>query len=276
MKKIKALLFLVCLCAFCLINVCVFAGEKKAEEEIIPVWVNLGSEVLPSDHNPNGMEVLYSFDIASSKIHSSNKDFGFWVARQTKAKNEVDLTYTRISKDQTSYCETQKLVFFLDGTFKDAKILDKNIKYPLTEDVVFRNVPEMMKNKNSIGNYSVMPMPEFPVNANKLIIKHGKPGFENWLCFLDDRSTGLDSKDSKKLTLITYAYNVADRIYYKGVTYCERTGPTTYIKKGGSSHVYTFEDKLLYENMSKPGCCITDKAADSTVSFYYMFYRTNK
>ena len=250
MSRLKILVvlaaFVIALCA----NTFTFAyygREEKGKEQqnvIEPVWIHLSDQKESSNHNPDGTTVVYGMDVASSKTHSSNKDFGFWLVKMTKAKNEIELTYVRIAKDKTRYREVQKQVYYFDGTLKDAKIL--------------------------------VVVPKLPEGFNKMKIYSGRSGFENWICLLDDRSTGLDPKDAKKLSMITYAYNIADRIYLKGITHVERTGPTSYTITGGNAYLYTFENKLLDERNGKRSCFIADKEANSAIDHIFEFYKERR
>lgn len=292
MGKLKILTVLATfVMAFCT-NAFVFAyygreEDNKVQQTLIkPVWIHLSDQVEPSNHNPAGTKVVYGMDVASSKTHSSGKkDFGFWLAKITKAKNEIELTYVRMAKDKTRYREVQKQIYYLDGTLKDVKFLqsankDRDWK-DLDDGTAFYYAPEITKeiakqvDENRIPE-STMEVPKLPDGFNKIQLHNGRPGFENWICLLDDRSTGIDSKDARKLTMVTYAYNVADRVYLKGVTHVERTGPTSYTITDGNSYLYTFENKLLHERNGKRSYFISDQAADSIVDYKFMFYKERK
>ena len=291
MSRLKILVvlaaFVIALCA----NTFTFAyygREEKGKEQqnvIEPVWIHLSDQKESSNHNPDGTTVVYGMDVASSKTHSSNKDFGFWLVKMTKAKNEIELTYVRIAKDKTRYREVQKQVYYFDGTLKDAKILESQNKNndwkPLDDKMAFYFAPEVTKKiangvDENIKPKSTMVVPKLPEGFNKMKIYSGRSGFENWICLLDDRSTGLDPKDAKKLSMITYAYNIADRIYLKGITHVERTGPTSYTITGGNAYLYTFENKLLDERNGKRSCFIADKEANSAIDHIFEFYKERR
>ena len=273
MKKIKAtVLFIFCLMMLCVSNA-VFAagsGDKIVDATINPVWIHLRDQKVPSNHNPNGTLVSYGMDKASAKIHSSNKDFGFWLAKITKAKNEIELTYIRIAKNKSYYKEVTRQVYYLDGTFKSAENMSGSPK-PLSSAEAFYNAPEVFKDETvTVSNMNV---PQLPEGFNRLELKTARHGYENWNCFVDDRSTGRDSKESKILTLVTYAFNPADRVYVKGVTYCERTDSNSYAITGGDSYLYTYEDKLLSERSGKKSYFISDQEADSIVRYKYEMHK---
>lgn len=278
MIKHKTLALLMCLLvALCMNSIC-FAAGKKAEDEIKPVWIHLQDQVLPSGHNPNGTKVVYGMDVASIKIHKSKAnrgDFGFWLAKIIKAQNEIVLTYVQIAKDKSYYKEKERKVFYLDGTLKSAEMLNISIRKPMNGKEPFYYAPEIHKEKGK-ANVSDMDMPELPDGFNKMLLKSGKPGFEDWLCFLDNRATGVDENDSKKLTMVTYAYNTNNRVYYKGKVYCERTGPTSYEQIGGNSELYTFEGKLLSKRETRQAYFVSAQVAEHAIRDKYMFYREEK
>ena len=277
MLKIRTLILAMCFLVMVGMNTVAFADDKTSDEIIDPVWIHLEDETEPSNHNPNGTLVVYGMDAASAKEHSSNKDTGFWLAKITKAKNEIELTYIRIAKDKRYYKAVQRMVFYLDGTFKSAENFKGAVEQPMSGNEVFYSAPEVYKNykANPTGS-SNMDMPELPMGFNRMKLMNPKNGFEKWLCLLDNRSTGVDSNNRNKLTLVTYAYNVADRVYYKGITYVDRTGDTSYNITGGNSYLYTFEDKLLSEKNTKKGYLISEQDADKTVRHKFMFYKAER
>ncbi len=269
MKNIKTkLLFLLFTIVLCVSSVSFAAdsNDKEIGATIDPVWIHLQNKTIPSNHNPEGTLVVYGMDKASAKIHSSNKDFGFWLAKITKAKNEIELTYIRIAKNKSYFKEVARQVYYLDGTFKSAENL-KGIQKPLSKTEVFYREPEIFKDETI--TVSDTEVPQLPEGFNRLELKNPKSGLENWICFADDRQTGVDKKDSKKLTLVTFAYNTDDRVYYKAETYCERTGEDSYIITGGKLYLFTFEDKLLSEKNDKNSCLISDPLADAIVRYKY-------
>lgn len=266
--------FLMVLC----INNVGFALAKQAEEEIKPVWIYLQDQVLPSGHNPNGTKVVYGMDIDSIKFHKSKENrgnFGFWLAEIIKAQNEIVLTWVQIAKDKSYYKEKERKTFYLDGTLKSAEGLDVKRRIPMNGSEPFYYAPDIYKEqaKASVSN---MEMPELPDGFNKMMLKAKKAGFEDWLCFLDDRTTGVDKDDSKKLVLVTYAYNPNDRVYYKGKVYCQRTGPTSYERVGGELELCTYEEKLLSKKETREAYFVSDQVAEQAVRDKYMFYREEK
>lgn len=267
MNYIKMFLAAICLCVVASYNSISFASDKDAGKEIMPVWEKLGEVVVPSDYNPAGMKVEYGFDKATLKRHSSNNDYGFWVAKITKAKNEIELVYTRISKDKATYREVQSFLFYLDGTFKDAKMIN-GPKLPLKSTDLIYKAPELAARKETAG-LTNMNLPMFPANANTLELKPERNELKNWICFIDDRSSGLDKSDHKKFTLVTYAYNSEERIYCKGIANCIRTDEKSYKLVGGSSQVFTYEDKLLSEETGRAVWYISTPEAESAIRWYY-------
>ncbi|MDY2636586.1 MAG: hypothetical protein SOV56_01440 [Phascolarctobacterium sp.] len=278
MIKNKVLLFLMSFLMVLCINNIGFALAKKAEEEIKPVWMHLQDQVLPSGHNPSGTKVIYGMDVASIRFHKSKAnrgDFGFWLAEIVKAQNEIVLTWVQIAKDKSYYKEKERKVFYLDGTLKSAEELDVQRRIPMNGSEPFYYAPDVYKEKAK-ATVSDMEMPELPDGFNKMLLKDNKVGFEDWLCFLDNRASGVDADESNKLVLVTYAYNPDDRVYYKGKVYCQRTGPTSYEKVGGEFELCTYEDKLLSRKETQQACFVSDKDAESAVRDKYMFYREEK
>ena len=278
MIKNKVLLFFMSFLMVLCINNVGFALAKQAKEEIKPVWIYLQDQVLPSGHNPNGTKVVYGMDIASIRFHKSKEnrgDFGFWLAEIIKAQNEIVLTWVQIAKDKSYYKEKERKTFYLDGTLKSAEGLDVKRRIPMNGSEPFYYAPDIYKEqaKASVSN---MEMPELPDGFNKMMLKAKKAGFEDWLCFLDDRTTGVDEDDSKKLVLVTYAYNPNDRVYYKGKVYCQRTGPTSYERVGGELELCTYEEKLLSKKETREAYFVSDQVAEQAVRGKYMFYREEK
>ena len=171
-----------------------FALAKKAEEEIKPVWMHLQDQVLPSGHNPSGTKVIYGMDVASIRFHKSKANRG-----------DFGFWLAEIVKAQN------EIVLTWVQIAKDKSYYKEKAKATVSD----------------------MEMPELPDGFNKMLLKDNKVGFEDWLCFLDNRASGVDADESNKLVLVTYAYNPDDRVYYKGKVYCQRTGPTSYEKVGG-------------------------------------------
>ena len=273
MKKIYAVLM--CLMMLALSSTIAFANDKNSQEDILPEWVYLGTERVPSIYNPNGTEVVYGFDRASARVGKSKGEFVFLLAKKTKAQNEIELVNVRISKDRKSYRELQSMGFYLDGGFKFAEKLNGNTSKLLTPETVFYNAFDIWKAGEN-AKVELMDMPKLMDGFNQFKLKSGKPGFEKWYCFIDDRSTGLDKSDSKLLSVVTYAFNPEERIYSQEITLCERTGDTEYRVVEGNGKLYTYENKLLIEKKSLSASSVAPKDLDDTASYYYMFYRHQK
>ena len=219
----------------------VFAGSQEnfgGKKAIDPIWIYIGEERVESSHNPEGDLVIYGIDRASAKIHSSNKDLGFWLAKVTKAKNEVELTYIRLSKDKKAYTknknQVQRIYYLDDGSLKS-----------------------IVKEGESVH----------PVTGKAAA--DGRKGFEGYRCFTDEWVSSTDPRDAKLLTVVTYAYNTPDRIYYKGETYCERTGENSYKVTGGKLSLYTYEDKLLAQKATNQSYVISESEFNSFVRYMY-------
>lgn len=276
MKKIIVFLYCVCFCLMGVTGAFAANDDKTSKREVLPVWEYLGTETVPSDYNPAGMEVEYSFDKSSVRVGKSVPSYCFWLAKMTKSLNEIEMTYIRMLKDKSKYYEEQRIVYYLDGTIKKAEAVDPGRQRPLavSSNSVFYDVPEILANKKTLpGNVT---MPVFPMNANKLEIKPGRDRYASWLCFLDDQNTGLDAKDNKKLTIVSYAYNPDERVYTRGESYCVRTGPKSYEVTGGVAELYTYEDKLLAEQRTRKAFFISNAEADAIAAYYYMFYKADK
>lgn len=273
MKKVYAVLM--CLLMLALSGTIAFADDKNSKEDILPEWVYLGTERIPSIYNPNGTEVVYGFDRASARVGKSKGEFVFLLAKKTKAQNEIELINVRISKDRKSYRELQTIGFYLDGGFKFAEKLGGDVSKSLTPNTVFYNAFDIWK-AGSDAKVEMMDMPKLMDGFNQFELKSGKPHFENWYCFLDDRSSGLDKSNSNLLSVVTYAFNPEERIYSKEISICERTGDTEYRVVKGNGKLYTYEDKLLMERNSLSASSVTPKELDDTASYYYMFYRHKK
>lgn len=249
-----------------------FEGKKPIE----PVWIHIGEEKVASSHNPDGDLVIYGIDKASAKIHSSNKDLGFWLAKVTRAKNEVELTYIRLSKDKKTYTknkrQVQRIYYLDDGSLKSV-IEAVESKHPVTGNEMFLNAEAIFKDTSLV--VSNMDMPSLPAGFNKMEPKKGKAGtdgrkgFEGYRCFTDEWTSGTDPRDAKMLTVVTYAYNTPDRIYYKGETYCERTGSNSYKVTGGKLSLYTYEDKLLAQKDTNHSYVISEPEFNSFVRYMY-------
>lgn len=273
MKKIYAVLL--CLTMLALSSTIAFAGDKNNQDDIMPEWVYLGTERVPSIYNPNGTEVVYGFDRASARVGKSKGEFVFLLAKKTKAKNEIELINVRMSKDRKSYRELQTIGFYLDGGFKFAEGLNGKLSKSMTPETVFYNAFDIWK-AGANARVELMDMPQMMEGFNQFMLKSGKPRFEKWYCFLDDRSTGLDKDDSKLLSVVTYAFNPEERIYSKEISHCERTGDTEYRVVDGNAKLYTYENKLLMEKNSISASSVAPQDLDETASYYYMFYRYQK
>ena len=242
--------------------------DKVIGRSIAPVWVSLGNRTVPSNHNPEGMLVEYGMDVASAKIHSSNKDRGFWLLKRTKARNEIELTYMRIAKDKSYYREVQKHIFFLDGTYKSAGRVDSKVNHPLKSSDIFYNAPEIMKDKTITK--SNMDVPKLPDGFNRILPKKPRSlDLEKYNCFLDDRLTGLRYKGDKNYQMVTYAYNPADRVYYIGVAHVDRTGEREFNYTDGKIYLLTYENKILAEQDMKRAYLISDEEADKNARYKF-------
>ena len=257
----------------------VFAGSQEnfgGKKAIDPIWIYIGEKRVNSNHNPEGDLVIYGIDRASAKIHSSNKDLGFWLAKVTKAKNEVELTYIRLSKDKKAYTknknQVQRIYYLDDGSLKSI-VKEGESVHPVTGNEKFLNVEAIVKDTSR--TVSDMEMPALPAGFNKMEPKNGKAaadgrkGFEGYRCFTDEWVSSTDPRDAKLLTVVTYAYNTPDRIYYKGETYCERTGANSYKVTGGKLSLYTYEDKLLEQKTTNQSYVISESEFNSFVRYMY-------
>lgn len=257
----------------------VFAGSQEnfgGKKAIDPIWIYIGEERVESSHNPEGDLVIYGIDRASAKIHSSNKDLGFWLAKVTKAKNEVELTYIRLSKDKKAYTknknQVQRIYYLDDGSLKSI-VKEGESVHPVTGNEKFLNAEAIVKDTSR--TVSDMEMPALPAGFNKMEPKNGKAaadgrkGFEGYRCFTDEWVSSTDPRDAKLLTVVTYAYNTPDRIYYKGETYCERTGANSYKVTGGKLSLYTYEDKLLEQKTTNQSYVISESEFNSFVRYMY-------
>ena len=257
----------------------VFAGSQEnfgGKKAIDPIWIYIGEERVESSHNPEGDLVIYGIDRASAKIHSSNKDLGFWLAKVTKAKNEVELTYIRLSKDKKAYTknknQVQRIYYLDDGSLKSV-VKEGESVHPVTGNEKFLNAEAIVKDTSR--TVSDMEMPALPAGFNKMEPKNGKAaadgrkGFEGYRCFTDEWVSSTDPRDAKLLTVVTYAYNTPDRIYYKGETYCERTGANSYKVTGGKLSLYTYEDKLLAQKTTNQSYVISESEFNSFVRYMY-------
>ena len=257
----------------------VFAGSQEnfgGKKAIDPIWIHIGEERVESSHNPGGDLVIYGIDRASAKIHSSNKDLGFWLAKVTKAKNEVELTYIRLSKDKKTYTKNKrqvKRIYYLDDGSLKSVVKEGESVHPVTGNEKFLKAEAIVKN-NSL-TVSDMDMPSLPAGFNKMEPKNGKAaangkkGFEGYRCFTDEWVSGTDPRDANRLIVVTYAYNTPDRIYYKGETYCERTGENSYKVTGGKLSLYTYEDKLLEQKTTNQSYVISESEFNSFVRYMY-------
>lgn len=289
MNRVKIISFVFSFLLVIASSTSVFAVEdaKIAHSEVLPEWVYLGNENIPSMHNPNGIDVVYGFDKASIRTRKSKKhdgDLQCMVVRIVKAKNEIELVKTSIAKNNASYTEAQKVVFFLDGTLKYAEKLDDNLRQPLADDSPLRYVRQVCESGSKLETDS-LTMPRLPEGANHYQVKTPKKGFEDWTCILDDGATGLDKNDTAKLSVVTYAFNTDERIYYKGISYCERAdAPKYYNSLGGISQRFTYEGKLLPEEEMRfavikdnpKDCFISAVEADGTAQWYYETYKLKK
>ena len=257
----------------------VFAGSQEnfgGKKAIDPIWIYIGEERVESSHNPEGDLVIYGIDRASAKIHSSNKDLGFWLAKVTKAKNEVELTYIRLSKDKKAYTknknQVQRIYYLDDGSLKSI-VKEGESVHPVTGNEKFLNAEAIVKDTSR--TVSDMEMPALPAGFNKMEPKNGKAaadgrkGFEGYRCFTDEWVSSTDPRDAKLLTVVTYAYNTPDRIYYKGETYCERTAENSYKVTGGKLSLYTYEDKLLEQKTTNQSYVISESEFNSFVRYMY-------
>lgn len=273
MKKISLLTAMTVFLLLILSNALAFASDKEAQKIIIPEWVYLGVEIVPSIHNPNGNEVIYGFDKASARVGKSNGDFEFILVKQTRSKNEIELRKIRLAKNKTYYRELQCIGLYLDGSIKFAKRLDGGVHKPI-EGIAekFATAFAIWKNSAETGQ-QIIEMPELLDGLNKFEIVTGKQGFENWACFIDGRQTGLDKADDKLLNIVSYAFNPDERLYSKEVTTCARTGPTSYNVVSGAGSLYTYEDKLLREDKQRNVTSVDAKVLDREARFYYKFYQ---
>ena len=220
--------------------------------------------------------MIYGIDRASAKIHSSNKDLGFWLAKVIKAKNEVELTYIRLSKDKKTYTKNknhvQRIYYLDDGSLKSV-VKKKESVHPVTGNEKFLNAEVIVKDTSR--TVSDMEMPALPAGFNKMepksgkVAAGGKKGFEGYQCFTDEWVSSTDPRDAKLLTVVTYAYNTPDRINYKGETYCERTGANSYKVTGGKLSLYTYEDKLLAQKATNQSYVISESEFNGFVRYMY-------
>ncbi len=273
MKKTSLLMAITTFILFALSSTLAFASDKGAQETIAPEWVYLGTETVPSIYNPNGNEVIYGFDKASARVGKSNGDFEFILVKQNRSKNEIELRKIRLAKNKTYYREIQCIGLYLDGSIKFAKSLDGSVHKPIDGIAEkFATAFSIWKNDTKIGQQTI-EMPELLDGLNKFAIVKGKQGFENWVCFVDGRQTGLDKADDKKLSIVTYAFNPDERLYSREITTCERTGPTSYNVVNGDGKLYTYEDKLLRENKLRTASSADERVLDMEARFYYKFYQ---
>lgn len=273
MKKIRLLMAVTAFLLLALSSTLAFAGDKDAQEVIVPEWVYLGTETIPSIHNPNGNEVIYGFDKASARVGKSHGEFKFTLVKQIRAKNEIELRTIWLAKDKTNYKEIQRIVLYLDGSMKFAESLNGNERKPI-EGIAKKFATAYAIWKNEVkAEPRIIEMPKLLDGLNKFEIVHGKQGFENWVCFVDGRQSGLDKADDKLLSIVTYAFNPDERLYSKEITTCKRTSDTSYNVVAGDGRLYTYEDKLLREEQRRTASSVNEETLHGTASYYYKFYQ---